>query len=148
MYVGCQCILIVHPRSAICRWWRSRVDRKARRSSNRSRSAAGPSRCLSLQSLQVAETLEKNLATLGCSPDGNARHDSSEEKFAPDARDRRAASELGQTRPRPVPRRLWRRRLGIRGQARELFRGYWRSGFAYPSLGIWKLGIDNIHVGV
>ena len=26
--------------------------------------------------------------------------------------------------------------------------GYWRPGVAYPSLGIWKLGIDNIHVGV
>ncbi len=25
--------------------------------------------------------------------------------------------------------------------------GYWKPGFAYPSLGIWKLGIDNIHVG-
>ena len=25
--------------------------------------------------------------------------------------------------------------------------GYWKPGFAYPSLGTWKLGIDNIHVG-
>ncbi|HEX7835954.1 MAG TPA: hypothetical protein VF469_00755 [Kofleriaceae bacterium] len=25
--------------------------------------------------------------------------------------------------------------------------GYWKPGFAYPSLGIWKLGIDNVHVG-
>jgi hypothetical protein len=25
--------------------------------------------------------------------------------------------------------------------------GYWKPGYAYPSLGIWKLGIDNIHVG-
>lgn len=25
--------------------------------------------------------------------------------------------------------------------------GYWKPGYAYPSLGIWHLGIDNIHVG-
>jgi hypothetical protein len=25
--------------------------------------------------------------------------------------------------------------------------GYWKPDFAYPSLGLWKLGIDNIHVG-
>jgi len=24
---------------------------------------------------------------------------------------------------------------------------YWRPGYFYPALGIWKLGIDNIHVG-
>jgi hypothetical protein len=25
--------------------------------------------------------------------------------------------------------------------------GYWKPGYFYPALGIWKLGIDNIHVG-
>jgi hypothetical protein len=25
--------------------------------------------------------------------------------------------------------------------------GFWKPGFEYPSLGLWKLGIDNIHVG-
>lgn len=25
--------------------------------------------------------------------------------------------------------------------------GFWRPGFEYPSLGLWKLGIDNIHLG-
>jgi len=25
--------------------------------------------------------------------------------------------------------------------------GYWRPGFFYPALGIWRLGIDNIHIG-
>jgi hypothetical protein len=25
--------------------------------------------------------------------------------------------------------------------------GYWRPGFNYPSLGLWQLGIDNVHVG-
>jgi len=25
--------------------------------------------------------------------------------------------------------------------------GYWKPGYVYPSLGLWKLGIDNIHVG-
>jgi hypothetical protein len=24
--------------------------------------------------------------------------------------------------------------------------GYWKPGYAYPSLGLWKLGIDNIHI--
>jgi hypothetical protein len=24
---------------------------------------------------------------------------------------------------------------------------YWKPGYAYPSLGVWQLGIDNIHVG-
>lgn len=25
--------------------------------------------------------------------------------------------------------------------------GYWKPGYAYPSLGLWQLGIDNIYVG-
>ncbi|TMQ05079.1 MAG: hypothetical protein E6J90_49975 [Deltaproteobacteria bacterium] len=25
--------------------------------------------------------------------------------------------------------------------------GYWKPGYGYPSLGVWKLGIDNIHIG-
>jgi hypothetical protein len=25
--------------------------------------------------------------------------------------------------------------------------GYWKPGYAYPSLGLWTLGIDNIHTG-
>lgn len=25
--------------------------------------------------------------------------------------------------------------------------GYWKPGYAYPALGLWELGIDNIHIG-
>jgi hypothetical protein len=25
--------------------------------------------------------------------------------------------------------------------------GYWKLGYMYPALGLWKLGIDNIHIG-
>jgi hypothetical protein len=25
--------------------------------------------------------------------------------------------------------------------------GYWKPGYFYPALGIWRLGIDNIHIG-
>lgn len=25
--------------------------------------------------------------------------------------------------------------------------GYWKPGYGYPSLGLWQLGIDNIHIG-
>ena len=24
--------------------------------------------------------------------------------------------------------------------------GFWKPGFGYPSLGLWQLGIDNIHI--
>jgi hypothetical protein len=25
--------------------------------------------------------------------------------------------------------------------------GYWKPGYAYPSLGVWQLGLDNVYVG-
>ena len=25
--------------------------------------------------------------------------------------------------------------------------GFWKPGYMYPALGLWKLGIDNIHIG-